>query len=297
MGEDNHVGEESFLFAAPSLNPPARPPPPRSHGSNVMGIETTAQYDAAAGEFVLHTPTNEASKFWIGGAAETAKICTVFAQLTIGGRWEGPHVFAVRLRDDAGAVMPGVRIADNGPKQGLNGVDNGQIWFNQCRVPRAALLDRYASVSPSGAYASPIPSPAQRFGTMVSGLTTGRMLIGQAAVDACKVGLTIAIRYSCDRPQFGPTTVMEYVTHQRRLLPALAATYALHLSMSRCKALALAAAGGGAGAAEAGKQVHVLSSGLKAAATWHRVAALQDARECCGGMGFLAAVSARPALP
>ena len=36
---------------------------------------------------------------------------------------------------------------------------------------------------------------------MVGGLTTGRMLIAQGAIDACKIGLTIAIRYSANRPQ------------------------------------------------------------------------------------------------
>jgi acyl-CoA oxidase len=36
------------------------------------------------------------------------------------------------------------------------------------------------------------------------------------------------------------------------------------------------------------KAIHVLSSGIKAAATWTRVETLQDCRECCGGMGFLA---------
>jgi acyl-CoA oxidase len=56
-------------------------------------------------------------------------------------------------------------------------------------------------VDAAGAYSSPIPSVAQRFGTMVGGLTTGRMLIAQGAIDACKIGLTIAIRYSANRPQ------------------------------------------------------------------------------------------------
>ncbi len=60
----------------------------------------------------------------------------MFAQLTVNGKWEGPHVFVVRLRDDAGNIMPGVRIKDHGPKMGLNGVDNGQIWFDGVRVPR-----------------------------------------------------------------------------------------------------------------------------------------------------------------
>ena len=251
------------------------------HGSNAVGIETTATYDPTTQEFIINTPTNAASKYWIGGAAHTAKITTCFAQLTINGRWEGPHAFVVRMRDDAGNMMPGVRAADNGPKMGLNGVDNGQVWFSNVRVPRDALLDRYAQVSPDGSYSSPIANPQQRFGVVVSGLTTGRMLIAQAAVDACKSGITIAIRYAVNRPQFGDKTIMEYVTHQRRLIPALATTYALHLSMIGCKNLGLQGAG-------TAKQVHVLSSGLKAAATWHRVKILQDCRECCGGMGVKA---------
>jgi acyl-CoA oxidase len=262
------------------------------HGSNVMGIETTAAYDPGSDTFVIHTPTNDASKFWIGGAGSTAKICAVFAQLTIKGVWQGPHVFVVRLRDDAGNILPGVRIKDNGPKQGLNGVDNGQIWFDHYKVPRDSLLDKYASVDGQGNYSSPIADPQQRFGTMVSGLTTGRMLIAQAAVDACKSGVTITLRYSCTRPQFGQTPIIEYITQQRRIIPALATTYAMHLSMLKCKNIGVKKNGGG----NAAKQIHVLSSGLKAAATWHRVRILQECRECCGGMGFLAANKIGPML-
>lgn len=253
------------------------------HGSNVMGIETTAVYDPQRREFILHTPSNEASKYWIGGSGQHGKVCTVFAQLTINNKWEGPHVFVVRIRDDEGQVMPGVRIRDHGPKMGLNGVDNGQIWFDHVRVSRDAMLDAFASVDDSGTYHSRIPSVAQRFGTMVGGLTTGRMLIGQGAIDACKVGLTIALRYSAQRPQFGDKIILDYVTHQRRLLPGLATTYALHLTMGRLKDICDRKDPRDA------KYIHVLSSGLKAAATWHRVEILQNARECCGGMGFLAA--------
>ncbi len=42
----------------------------------------------------------------------------MFAQLTVRDKWEGPHVFVVRLRDDQGRTMPGVRILDNGAKVG-----------------------------------------------------------------------------------------------------------------------------------------------------------------------------------
>ena len=97
----------------------------------------------------------------------------MFAQLTVDGKWEGPHVFVVRIRDNSSQLTPGVRILDNGPKMGLNGVDNGQIWFDHVKVPRDALLDKYASVSAEGVYSSSIKSVGQRFGVTVGGLTTG----------------------------------------------------------------------------------------------------------------------------
>jgi alkylation response protein AidB-like acyl-CoA dehydrogenase len=65
-------------------------------------------------------------------------------------------VFVVRLRDDTGSPWPGVRIADNGPKQGLLGVDNGQFWLNNVRVPRDALLDRFSQVGGLWAWFVPL---------------------------------------------------------------------------------------------------------------------------------------------
>lgn len=64
---------------------------------------------------------------------------------------------------------------------------------------------------------------------------TGRILIAQGGVDSLKIGLFNAIRYSCQRPQFGDKVIMSYVTHQQRLLPLLANTYALHLAMGSLK--------------------------------------------------------------
>eukprot|EP00887_Chlorella_sp_A99_P007225 scaffold2.g7225.t1 len=249
-----------------------------------------------AQEFVINTPDNAASKMWIGGAAHTARISAVFAQLTVNGRHEGPHVFVVHLRDAAGRCLEGVRCSDNGPKMGLNGVDNGQIWFENVRVPRDALLDRYAQVDAAGNYHSPIANPVQRFGVMVSGLTTGRMLVSQAAIDLSKIGLTVAIRYSAQRPQFDDKLILDYVTHQRRLFIGLANTYAMHLgnlALKQARLRAGARGGGGVvvvrGGADAAREIHVQSSGLKAAATWHRLNTLQQCREACGGMGVLAA--------
>ena len=40
-------------------------------GSNVQGLETTATYDKATQEFVIHTPVLTASKWWIGSLGRT----------------------------------------------------------------------------------------------------------------------------------------------------------------------------------------------------------------------------------
>ena len=61
-------------------------------------------------------------------------------------RAHGVHALVVPIRDQAGRVCPGVRIEDCGEKLGLNGVDNGRIWFDNVRVPREALLNRYGDV-------------------------------------------------------------------------------------------------------------------------------------------------------
>ncbi|KAL6782679.1 ACX3 [Auxenochlorella protothecoides x Auxenochlorella symbiontica] len=229
------------------------------HGSDVAGIRTRASYDAATREFVLTTPDDDASKYWIGGAAGTAHICAVFAQLEVAGREEGVHVFLVPLRDEAGRPHPGVRTADCGAKMGLNGVDNGQIWLDDVRVPREAMLSRLATVSPEGRYSSALPDRGARFGATVGGLTMGRVLIAGAAVTASAIGLTVAINYAHARPQFGDTLIGDYLTHQRRLYPALAATYALHFALDRVKALLAAAPAAAAPLLRTLSALHALS--------------------------------------
>lgn len=52
-------------------------------------------------------------------------------------------------------------------QMGLNGVDNGRIWFDRVRVPRKALLNKFADVSPDGQYTTSIPTVSSRFGVHV----------------------------------------------------------------------------------------------------------------------------------
>lgn len=91
------------------------------HGSNVAGIETTATLDTLTDEFIIHTPSLSATKWWIGGAAQTATFCVVYAQLVVHGERHGVKTFLVQLRNmQTFDVLPGIRIGDCGSKMVRN---------------------------------------------------------------------------------------------------------------------------------------------------------------------------------
>ena len=268
------------------------------HGSDVQSIRTTATYDPDRQEFVINTPDDDARKDYIGGAGRDGRLAAVFAQLIVGGENRGVHALLVPIRDDDGTVLPGIRIEDCGAKLGLDGVDNGRIWFDRVRVPRNALLDRYASVTPEGTYSSPIENPTKRFFTMLGTLIQGRVSVCGASIYATKVALEIAIRRGLTRRQFGPpgepeAVLMDYRTHQRRLLPALATTYALHFAQDRLRAhlheVFSASAHGKSADDRRRRELETLAAGLKAVATWHATETIQTCREACGGAGYLKA--------
>ncbi len=50
------------------------------YGNNAVEMETTATYDAKTQEFVIHTPSVKAQKYWITNGAVHAHWCVVFAR-------------------------------------------------------------------------------------------------------------------------------------------------------------------------------------------------------------------------
>ncbi len=286
LGTERH--HENYLAAASSLEMPGCfAMTETGHGSNVAELETTATYDPATEEFVLSTPDEEARKDYIGNAARHGRMATVFAQLEISGVGHGVHAFVVPIRDESGKPMPGVRIEDCGEKLGLNGVDNGKLSFDGVRVPRTELLDRFAQVDAEGNYSSAISSSSKRFFTMLGTLVGGRVSVAMAALAATKSALTIAVRYASRRRQFGPageaeTLLLDYKTHQLRLLPRLAKSYGLHFALRDLADQYLH------GPEESRRELEGLAAGLKAMATWHATDSIQESREACGAQGYLA---------
>ncbi|MGY6498463.1 MAG: acyl-CoA dehydrogenase family protein [Microcella sp.] len=263
------------------------------HGSDVAAAGTTATYDDASDEWVIHTPFRAAWKDYLGNAALHAKAAVVFAQLITRGVNHGVHAFYVPIRDDNGDFLPGIGGEDDGLKGGLNGIDNGRLHFTQVRVPRTNLLNRYGSVDENGVYSSPIESPGRRFFTMLGTLVQGRISLDGACTVASKLALTIAIRYGTERRQFTAATddevvLMDYQRHQRRLLPRLAQTYAMSFAhevfLEKFDAVF-----SGADDTDASRQdLETLAAALKPLSTWAALDIIQEAREACGGQGFLA---------
>ncbi|TKJ23471.1 acyl-CoA oxidase [Blastococcus sp. CCUG 61487] len=268
------------------------------HGSDVQQLRTTCTYDPATQCFDLHTPHEAARKDYIGNAAQDGRMAVVFAQLITQGKNHGVHAWLVPIRDADGNPMPGVTIGDDGPKAGLSGVDNGRLTFDHVQVPRDMLLDRYGQVAEDGTYTSSIENETRRFFTTLGTLVRGRVSVGGSAASATKLALDIAVRYGEVRRQFAAPgedreiRINDYLVHQRKLLPALATTYALHFAQG-----ALVEAMHDIQSAvhvegkevdeQAQRELESRAAGLKVAQTAHATKTIQMCREACGGAGYL----------
>ncbi|SIR89804.1 acyl-CoA dehydrogenase [Microbacterium sp. RURRCA19A] len=292
LGTEKH--HEKWLPGIMSLEiPGAFAMTETGHGSDVAAIGTTATYDPDTEEFVIHTPFRGAWKDYLGNAALHGKAATVFAQLITNGVNHGVHCFYVPLRDDEGRFLPGIGGEDDGLKGGLNGIDNGRLHFDQVRVPRENLLNRYGDVAADGTYSSDIASPGRRFFTMLGTLVQGRVSLDGAAAWASAIGLTIAITYGNQRRQFDSgsgtpeVTLLDYGKHQRRLLPRLATTYAEIFAHDEFLQKFDGVFSGRLDTDADREDLETLAAALKPLSTWHALDTLQESREACGGQGFL----------
>ncbi|MFT3970824.1 MAG: acyl-CoA dehydrogenase [Micropruina sp.] len=264
----------------------------RGHGSDVASLETTISYDPDAAEFVVHSPHGSSAKTYIGNAAAHGHLAAVFGQLIVDGVERGVHCVLVPLRDADGTVLPGVRIGDNGHKGGLLGVDNGTIAFDHVRVPRDMLLDRFGSVDAQGHYVSSIENPNRRFFTMLGALVRGRICIGGGAAIAARRALSIATRYAERRTQFrrpdsAESPLLDYLSHQRKLLPTIARAYALGFAQNDLIDAYGTVSSDSNHDPRAQRALETQAAGLKVLNTDFANAAIQTCREACGGAGYM----------
>lgn len=256
------------------------------HGSNVRGVKTTATYDKETDSIVIHTPGKNDNKEYIGNALHSS-MASVFAQLIVGGENHGVHAILVPIRDAEHQLMPGVTIEDNGYKLGLNGVDNGKIWFHQVRVPRENLLNKYGDIKPDGTYYSDIKNPSKRFFTMLGTLVGGRICVARAGLGGAKKALAIAVKHALKRRQFNDSIkvqedlLMDFPSHQLRLTPAIASCYVYDITLTHMMKVYSDTT------VLDKRKIETQVAGLKSIITWFANETIQECREACGGKGYL----------
>ncbi|CCI48790.1 unnamed protein product [Albugo candida] len=267
------------------------------HGSNVQGIETTAQYDIHRQEFIINSPTFTSRKWWPGGLGKTANVAVVYARLLLdnGTTDVGVHAFIVPLRSLRDHLpLKGIELGDIGPKVGFQAVDNGFCTFDHVRIPRNHMLMRFAQVNTDGSFQKSRSSRLVYF-TMLR----GRVQCLYRCRHAIAKATTIATRFSAVRVQgslnkssgqSSELQVIEYQNQQKNLFPLIGLAFVALFAEKMVKSHPILTQ-------EIGlednhfdinlAELHALSSGLKGWFAEQCSNGVETCRRMCGGLGFL----------
>jgi acyl-CoA oxidase len=168
----------------------------------VSSLQTTATFDYDKDEFIIHTPTPTATKWWPGDLGLHCTHAIVFARCIIKGNQFGVLPFLVPLRSlDTFMPLKGVELGDMGPKFGYNSKNNGWATFDQVRIPRDYMLNKFTKVDREGNF-----SVEGDIRVLYSVMMDIRTQLVFYSGHVLFTGLLIAGRYSAVRRQFKNTT-------------------------------------------------------------------------------------------
>ncbi len=236
------------------------------HGSNVQALGTVATYDVATQEFVITTTREDARKDYIGNAAEHGELAVVFAQLEVGGEGRGVHAFVAR-----------------NPDENHEGVYRWLLERNLKLYGVAFAIDSAGDIYLDGRL--PLVS--------VTHDEVDRLLGSVLAASDDSFNTILELGFASSRRQFEASgeqeeLLLDYGMHQRRLLPLLARTYALHFAQDVLSANLHDVLTGVREDEQTQRELESRAAGTKALGTWHATRTIQECREACGGAGYLA---------
>lgn len=122
---------------------------------------------------------------------------------------------------------------------------------------------------------------------MLGTLVGGRICVAKGALSGAKMALAIAVKYALYRRQFNSgekvqeDLIMDYPSHQLRLIAPIAQTYVYHITLDHTiKSYA-------SSTEDTRRQTETQAAALKALITGFSNKAIQECREACGGKGYL----------
>lgn len=265
------------------------------HGSDLPNLETTATYDHLGGEFVLHTPTEAATKYMPTTApppvAGVSRFGIVFARLVLDGQNCGNYPFLVRLVDADGTVRPGITIRALPEKPGL-GMDNSITRFDNVRISRDCLLSHTGThIDDAGRLVDPIPADNQVW-RAISRVRVGRLAISAMAAAVSRAALRIGVDHAAQRDiasmdrERGRVPLLQVPAHRDRLIDAVADTYIASAAVE--VAVAAFADAVAAGADEQAPELTDLVSLTKYLVTSTALRVTSEVRDRLGAQGVFA---------
>lgn len=223
------------------------------------------------------------------------------AKLIVKGEDLGPHTFFIQIRDIVTREpLDGIDVGDIGPKFGINGNDNGYLRFDHVRVPKDAMMNRFARITPDGLYELLDPNGIK---ILFQSLVSARVGIVMDSWLRYATSVTIATRYSLIREQF---TDYEDPTRERQLLDYQIQRYKIFKNLARfyghifakkpvcdhyfeCEERLFK------GDDSLLQEIHALSSLYKVYVSQTTVEGLEECRRSCGGHGYMM-LSGMPSL-
>jgi acyl-CoA oxidase len=212
------------------------------------------------------------------------------AQLYSQGEHHGIQPFIVQLRDEETHMpMKGITIGEIGSKLGFNTANNGFLGFNQVRIPLKNMLMKNAKVLENGEFIKP-KSSVLTYGTM----TLVRVAVVRDQANYLASASTIAMRYATVRrqspidPKQPEPKIIEHVTQQMKIFPAIVKTIVFKLTADRLKEMFnQVTCELEKGNMERLPELHEMSCCLKAVCSYEATQAVETCRLACGGHGYL----------